>query len=191
MNNKALDKLCRSRLDELLIGSQSFVFLRGVYYRDLPSKVRHVLIIDYNRKKNVFYIILGFNSSVTDGDIPPDEAGVFFSAYLSPGGIASAPVPYKAFDLVSIEKSLELVRVAIEAHALPWFDKARSLAEMAALLGKEYDFFKGKLLFEAGDFTAAKQWFKEYEKRLILMPGSPEIVAALQETRGFIDKCSS
>jgi hypothetical protein len=191
MDNKALDKLLCSQLHGILIENQAFVFLRGMYYRDLPSKVRHVLIIDYNRKKGVFYIIVGLNSPLITGDGPPDEAGVYVSAYLSPGGIVGTPVPYKAYNLVSIEKSLEMVRFAIEAYALPWFNKVQSLSDMAALLGKEYDFLKGKLLFEAGDFPAAKHWFKEYEKRLVLMPVSPEVVATLQTTRDFIDKCSA
>lgn len=67
----------------------------------------------------------------------------------------------------------------------------RSLGELAAMLDKEHDFIKGKLLFEAGDFPAAKQWFMEYEKRLILMAASAEVFATLQTTRDFIDKCNN
>lgn len=190
VTEKMIDKLANRILFDPLLSSLEYNFLRGVFYRELPSGVRHVIILDFNSERQVFYIILGLNSNVVSGEIPPDEAGVYVSKYLSPGGLKSSPQAYRAFKQEVAESSMAQVHQNLERHGLPWLQKHNMLKDFADALNEQYDFFKGKLFFAERNYTEAKKWFYSYVHRLNKMPSDQQVSLALKETRNFIELCS-
>lgn len=189
VTEKTLDKLVDKLIFIPLLSSLGYEYLRGVFYREIPSGVRHLIILDYNSIKRVFYIILGLNSRVVSGDTAPDEAGAYVSNYLSPGGINPSPQAYRAFKTEVAESSIIQVRQDLERYGLPWLQKYILLSDFANALDKQYDFFKGKLFLAECNYREAEKWFGSYERRLLQMPSDKQVTLALQETRDFIRKC--
>jgi hypothetical protein len=186
---RQLDEIAQQALDGVL-SAAGFVFLRGVYFREIDSGIRHVIILDYAPKKRTLFVIVGINSRFIAGESPPDEAGVYVSKYLGPGGLATNPVGYPAFDPGSATESLERLRAATEQVALPWFATFERPSDLANALPEQDDLFKGKLFLAGGDHPQARVWLERYLARLRKMPDDAEVRTAIRDTEGLLASCN-
>lgn len=189
MTTAKLDRLAREILGSKLLFDTGFEYLRGVFHRELPTGVRHLIMIDLNRSKGMFFIIVGVCSKVLTGDLPPDQAGACHSCYLSLGGITDRPAGLTAKSVELAAASLERAVAACRQYALPWLHDYTTLAAVADALHETDDFSKGKLLLAHGAPQRAKRWLLLYRERLRAMPPSSAVTEAERETEVLLKQC--
>jgi hypothetical protein len=78
---------------------------------------------------------------------------------------------------------------AAPPSVMSWGMEFQSLAELAAVLNDDLDFFKGKLFLEAGLPSDAKKWLTRYLERLGAMPQDDEVTRAVLDTRTLLARC--
>ena len=186
-----LDELARGILGSKLLFESGFEYLRGVFHRELPTGVRHLIVLDLNRSKGTFVIIVGVNSKVLSGDLPPDQAGAYHSCYVSRGGITRTPAGFAAKNVELTAESLERAVTACRQYALPWLHDYTTLSAFADALPETCDLFKGRLLLAHGAPERAKPWLLHYRERLRAMPPSPDVTEAERDTDVLLKRCES
>ena len=142
MKTRAFDRITREVLDPLLI-PLGFEFRAGAYFRNLDSKVRHVVILDFDVNRGRFIVMIGLNSSVLDQEATDDAVGAYVTSHMG----NRRPLP--AHDVASATKSLERTRVSLEKFGLPWLEQCASLEQLAVLMPDDLDLLKGRLFLEA------------------------------------------
>ena len=184
-----LDELARGVLGSKLLFEQGFEYTRGTFHRELPGGLRHLITLDLNRAKGAFYVLLGVNAGVLSGTVPTDQGGAYHSCYLSPGGVVQKPAGFPATTSDTTAASLERVVACCREHALPWLQCYATLSAFADALPETHDFFKGRLLLADGQSQRAKKWLHRYRDRLLEMPASPDVAAAVRETDLLLQQC--
>ncbi len=174
------DKIARGVLGPLL-APLGFDFRCGAFLRDLDTRVRHLVMLDYDGRRKRYTVLLGLHSSVLDLTAS-EEPGAYVTKRAN-----QRPLP--AHDVASATTSLETTRVLMEKFGLSWLDRCSTLAQLAVLMPDQYDLMKGRLFLEAGDRQAARHWLAHYRARLDTMQGGPEIGAAIRETESLLTKC--
>jgi hypothetical protein len=191
MRTKEFDTLTKSKWADLLSPPHGFTFVRGALSRELPSGVRHVILVDRdNRARKSFQIMLGFNARCIAGDTPVDQAGIFGRRYLTPGSVSDKPATFACHDSAHATQSLERARAALLEHALPWFDQVTTLTAMAQQIEDHYPAIKGQLLLEAGDCMNATTWLLKH-CQFLQTQGQGEGDLAWIETQRLIAACNT
>jgi hypothetical protein len=186
LDNRVLDALSREILEPAL---PAFRFLRGVFYRDLPSGVRHVVILDGSKQRRSLCVILGLNAMLVAGGLEPDAAGAYVTKYLGAGGVSDKRTGYPMFDRASAVAGLHRVARALRTHGLPWFAGFERLSDVADALGEQFDMLKGELYLHDGRFADAETWLRRYELRLAAMDQTGDVTAAREKTRELLSRC--
>ena len=190
MNLSEFDVLTKSIVSPLLEKEYGFVFVDGTFVRDLPARVRHIVMFDFDvRKAKTFRVIIGFNSPIICGDAPPNEAGVFGVRYLGESDLSETPSNFPCFNKELASKSLERVKQCLREKVIPWMDSLKSLDAIAQIAEEQYPFIKGKLYFSAGDFGKAKNYLLKHLAYLSAQPKTPEAVQGMEETQEMMKRC--
>jgi len=190
MNLSEFDALTRSVISPLLQVECGFAYAEGTYFRDLPGRVRHVVMFDFDvRKAKTFRLIIGFNSSVISGNTSPNEAGVFGVRYLGESDMSHMPSNFSCFNNEAANKSLERVKRGLRERGIPWMDSLKTLEDIAQITEEQYPFIKGKLYFSAGLFDKAKIYFAKHLAYLAAQTRTSETLQGINETQNMLTRC--
>lgn len=190
MNLSEFDALTKVIISPLLEGECGFVFADGTFVRDLPGGVRHVVMLDFDvRKAKTFRVIMGFNSPIISGDVPPNEAGVFGVRYLGEANLSEMPSNFACFNKEAASKSLERVKKCLREKGIPWMESKKSLEAIAQIAEEQYPFIKGKLYFSAGLFDKAKMYLEKHLSYLAIQPKTAEAQQGMEETQNMLKHC--
>jgi hypothetical protein len=190
MNVAEFDELTKVVISPLLEDEHGFLFLEGTYFRDLPSKVRHVVMFDFDaRKGKTFRVILGVNSPIITDTLSPNEAGAFGIRYLSDSGITKSPSSFPCFSREAAVKSLNRVGEILNDEVISWLSSVDSVEKAADLAEDQYPFIKGKLYFSAGLLEKAKQYLSQHLSYLLKQQKSEQVIEGIKETQEMLKHC--
>jgi hypothetical protein len=190
MNLREFDSALRAVISPLLELERGFFFSDGTYVRDFPDQVRHVIMFDFDvQRAKAFRVILGFNSPIVSGDLPPNEAGVFGARYLSGAQPTRAPKNFPCFTKEAAIKSLALAEQYLREYGLPWMASVRSLEDAAEIAEDHYLFIKGKLYLQAGLPDRAGRYLTDHLSYLSRQEKTASVIQGIGETQDMLGRC--
>lgn len=190
MKVSEFDRLTKSLISPYLERDHGFSFSRGVYVRELPGNVRHLVMFDIEpRTGTTFRVIMGFNSSLISGQLCSSTAGAFGVKYLNASGMSDVPFNFMCFNKEAAIKSLTRAKEMLEEGALSWMSSIDTLEKLADMAEEQYPFIKGRLYLAAGCATKAKQYFSAHLSYLYKQKESEEINQAIRDTQDMLRKC--
>ena len=190
LTGKILDRLTTNTLGSVM-KPQGFRFSKGVFLRELPSLILHLLIVDFDtRLRKTFRVLVGLNSTLFTQGSSILNTGAYYSKYLGKNGITNDQQKWPCYNEDAATTSLAAVTQLVEAHAFAWFDQFPTIESFADVLGSEFDLLKGRMYLHTGLKNKARAEFEAYLTRLDAMDSSEEVSRMIQEIRSLLEVCS-
>ena len=150
------------------LGPLGFQYERGVFYRELPSGVMHIILLDTSRWSNEnFDVTCGLSSRLISPAKEVVNMGFVDGNHLTARGWDCNSAHWPCSDESAAIDSLAKIASQIDSLIEPWFQARTSLSSIAkAMNNEQHGIYQAKLFVADGKLDQARGALLDYRNRL-------------------------
>ncbi|MGO9114665.1 MAG: hypothetical protein ACLP9L_36070 [Thermoguttaceae bacterium] len=167
MKQPVLHRLANQVLGERL-AALGFQRHKGVFYRELPSKVIWLLMIGLDaRTTETFQVLIGLNSRIISDNADVSRMGLIAAQHVAQHGLHYNSAHWPCTDESTARESLSQIAELINTVIEPWFEQRKSATDLANEMDAIQHGLRKAALYKAdGDLTRASRTLEAYRERL-------------------------